>query len=56
MKFGMKNPKRQDFKISFRNKGNLPLNAEFFVEKSEQNSSGFDLMVYPIYCVVQPNA
>ena len=55
MKFGMKTPKRQDFKISFRNKGALPLNVEFFVEKCD-NLPGFELMVYPIYCMVQPNA
>ena len=30
MKFILKNPKRQDFKISFRNKGSLTLFSEFF--------------------------
>ena len=28
MKFQLKNPRRQNFKISFRNKGELPLNIE----------------------------
>jgi hypothetical protein len=45
MKFGLKNPKRQDFKISFRNKGQLPLNAEFTVERADTNSPDYELMI-----------
>lgn len=55
MKFGLKNPKRQDFKISFRNKGQLPLNAEFSVERADSNSPDYELMIYPVYVAIQPN-
>jgi len=55
MKFGLKNPRRQDFKVCFRNKGAMSLNAEFLVEKAFTNSDLYDISVYPTCVVAQPN-
>ena len=53
MKFGLKNAKRQDFKISFRNKGDQILQAEFLVEKSPGNPD-YDAAIHPTSVNVLP--